>query len=147
VKTALNILWLVLAGVWLAISYVFAAVLLTLTIIGIPFAKQALKLAGYALWPFGRTLVQSATRHKGISVVGNVLWFVLAGWWLAHDHRHPSRRRKLQDGRGGARPVRPSSRQARRARTAASRRDRHRRVVPGWRATVRQSGVARPSAS
>jgi uncharacterized membrane protein YccF (DUF307 family) len=86
VKTALNILWLVLAGVWLAISYVFAAVLLTLTIIGIPFAKQALKLAGYALWPFGRTLVQSATRHKGISVVGNVLWFVLAGWWLALEH-------------------------------------------------------------
>jgi uncharacterized membrane protein YccF (DUF307 family) len=86
VKTVLNILWLVLAGLWLAISYVFAAVLLTITIIGIPFAKQALKLAGYALWPFGRTLVQSSTRHKGISVVGNVLWFVLAGWWLALEH-------------------------------------------------------------
>jgi uncharacterized membrane protein YccF (DUF307 family) len=86
VRTILNILWLALAGIWLAISYVIAAVILALTIIGIPFAKQALKLAGYALWPFGRTLVQSASRHKGISVVGNILWFVLAGWWLALEH-------------------------------------------------------------
>jgi uncharacterized membrane protein YccF (DUF307 family) len=86
VKTVLNVLWLVLAGLWLAISYVFAAILLTITIIGIPFAKQALKLAGYALWPFGRTLIQSTTRHEGISVVGNVFWFVLAGWWLALEH-------------------------------------------------------------
>jgi uncharacterized membrane protein YccF (DUF307 family) len=86
VLIVLNILWLVLAGIWLAISYVFAAVLLTLTIIGIPFAKQAFKLAHYALWPFGRALVQSSTRHKGISVVGNVLWFALAGWWLALEH-------------------------------------------------------------
>jgi uncharacterized membrane protein YccF (DUF307 family) len=83
VRVVLNILWVVLAGVWLALGYVFAAVLLTVTIIGIPFAGQALKLARYALWPFGRTLVQSATRHKGISVVGNILWLVLAGWWLA----------------------------------------------------------------
>jgi uncharacterized membrane protein YccF (DUF307 family) len=86
VRTILNILWLILAGVWLAISYVIAAVLLAITIIGIPFAKQAIKLAGYALWPFGRTLVQSSTRHKGLSVVGNILWFVLAGWWLALAH-------------------------------------------------------------
>jgi uncharacterized membrane protein YccF (DUF307 family) len=48
-------------------------------IIGIPFAMQAVKPAGYALWPFGRTLVQSATRNKSISVVANVLWLVLAG--------------------------------------------------------------------
>jgi uncharacterized membrane protein YccF (DUF307 family) len=86
VRTFLNILWLVLAGVWLAISYVLAAVLLAITIIGIPFAKQAHKLAGYAFWPFGRTLVQSNTRHKGISAVGNILWSVLAGWWLALLH-------------------------------------------------------------
>jgi uncharacterized membrane protein YccF (DUF307 family) len=85
-KTVLNILWLVLAGIWLALGYVVAAILLTITIIGIPFAKQSLKLAGYALRPFGRTLVQSATRHKGISVVGNILWFILAGWWLALEH-------------------------------------------------------------
>jgi uncharacterized membrane protein YccF (DUF307 family) len=86
VKTILNILWLVLAGIWLAIGYVLAAVILAITIIGIPFAVQAFKLAGYALWPFGRTLVQSPTRHKGLSAVANVLWLVLAGWWLALLH-------------------------------------------------------------
>ena len=79
-------MWVVFAGVWLAIGYVLAAVILAITIIGIPFAVQAFKLAGYALWPFGRTLVQSATRHKGLSVVANILWVVLAGWWLALLH-------------------------------------------------------------
>ena len=84
-RTALNIIWLVLAGVWLAIAYLIAAALLTITIIGIPFALQAVKLAVYALWPFGRTLVPTG-RHRGLSVIGNVLWFVLAGWWLALSH-------------------------------------------------------------
>ena len=85
-KTILNVVWLVLAGFWLALGYLLAAVLLAITIIGLPFAKQSLKLAHYALWPFGRALVQSPTRFKGLSVVGNVLWFVLAGWWLALGH-------------------------------------------------------------
>ena len=85
-KTFLNILWLVLAGLWLAIAYTIAAILLAITIIGLPFAKQSLKLGRYALWPFGRALVQSPDRHKGLSAVGNVLWFVLAGWWLALGH-------------------------------------------------------------
>jgi len=86
VKTLLNIIWLVFAGLWMAIGYFVAAVLLAITIIGLPFAKQSLKLGSYALWPFGRALIQSSTRHKGLSVVGNVLWFVLAGWWLALGH-------------------------------------------------------------
>jgi uncharacterized membrane protein YccF (DUF307 family) len=79
-RVLLNVIWLVLAGLWLAIGYCVAAVLLAITIIGLPFAKQSLKLAGYALWPFGRTLIPADTRHVGLSVVGNVLWFVLAGW-------------------------------------------------------------------
>ena len=70
----------------MAIGYVLAAVLMAITIIGIPFAAQSLKLAGYALWPFGRTIIPSRTRHKGLSVFGNILWFVLAGWWLALGH-------------------------------------------------------------
>jgi uncharacterized membrane protein YccF (DUF307 family) len=86
VKTFLNILWLVLAGLWLAIAYAAAAILLAITIIGLPFAKQSLKLGRYALWPFGRALVQAPGRHKGLSVIGNILWFVLAGWWLALGH-------------------------------------------------------------
>lgn len=85
-RVVLNILWLVLAGLWLAIGYLLAGALLCITVIGIPFGVQAFKLAGYALWPFGRALVPSATRHKGLSVVGNILWFVLAGWWLALLH-------------------------------------------------------------
>ena len=85
-KTILNVIWLVLAGFWLALAYLVAAVLLAITIIGLPFAKQSLKLARYALWPFGRALVQSPTRLRGLSAVGNVLWFVLAGWWLALAH-------------------------------------------------------------
>jgi uncharacterized membrane protein YccF (DUF307 family) len=86
VRTLLNIIWLIFAGAWMALGYLIAAVLLAITIIGLPFAKQSLKLGGYALWPFGRALVQSPTRHKGLSVIGNVLWFVLAGWWLALGH-------------------------------------------------------------
>ena len=85
-RLLLNLIWLLLAGIWLALSYLFAAVLLAITIIGLPFAVQSVKLAGYALWPFGRTLIQSPGRHKSLSVIGNVLWFVLAGWWLALEH-------------------------------------------------------------
>jgi uncharacterized membrane protein YccF (DUF307 family) len=82
----LNVLWLVLSGVWLAIAYVLAGVLLCLTIIGIPFGVQAFKLAVYALWPFGRALVPAATRMRAVSSIANVLWFILAGWWLALAH-------------------------------------------------------------
>jgi uncharacterized membrane protein YccF (DUF307 family) len=70
----------------MAFGYVVSGVLLCVTIIGIPFGLQAFKLAGYALWPFGRALVPSRGRHKGLSVIGNILWFVLAGWWLALGH-------------------------------------------------------------
>ena len=73
-------------GLWLAIAYVFAGLILCITIIGIPFGVQSFKLAGYALWPFGRVLVPSPRRLKGLSAVANILWFVLAGWWLALIH-------------------------------------------------------------
>ena len=85
-RLVLNVIWLVLAGIWLALAYVVAAAILCITIIGIPFAVQAVKLAVYALWPFGRALVPSAARNRSLSVVANVLWFVLAGWWLALTH-------------------------------------------------------------
>lgn len=85
-RTVLNIIWLVLAGFWLALAYVFAGLILCITIIGIPFGVQSFKLAGYALWPFGRVLVPSPTRLKGLSVIANILWFILAGWWLALAH-------------------------------------------------------------
>ena len=85
-KTVLNVVWFVLAGFWLALGYVLAAILLGITMIGLPFAKQSLKLARYALWPFGWALVRSPDRFVTLSAIGNVLWFVLAGWWLALGH-------------------------------------------------------------
>jgi uncharacterized membrane protein YccF (DUF307 family) len=81
----LNILWLVLCGFWMAIAYLLAALVMFILIITIPFALQAVKLATFALWPFGRTLVKRPDAGAP-SVVGNVLWLVLAGWWLALGH-------------------------------------------------------------
>jgi uncharacterized membrane protein YccF (DUF307 family) len=84
-RTIGNILWLILAGVALAISYVIGGLLMCATIIGIPFGIQSFKLAGLALWPFGRTAV--STGSGGCLEIGfNLLWLVLFGWaiFLAH---------------------------------------------------------------
>ncbi|HVR32420.1 MAG TPA: YccF domain-containing protein [Acidimicrobiia bacterium] len=81
----LNLVWLVFAGIELAIAYVIAGIVLSVTIVGIPFGLQAFKLAGFALWPFGRAVVR--TRSPGfLAGLGNILWVVLAGWWLALAH-------------------------------------------------------------
>ena len=80
-RTIGNILWLVLAGFWMAISWVFAGVLLSITIILLPFGRQCFKLANFTLWPFGRTAVPSPTAVPG-STIGNILWFV-PGLFLA----------------------------------------------------------------
>jgi uncharacterized membrane protein YccF (DUF307 family) len=85
VRVLLNIIWLIFAGVWMAIAYVIAGFVMCITIIGIPFGVQSFKLAGYALWPFGRSLVPTG-RRQALSVIGNVLWFIFAGWWLALGH-------------------------------------------------------------
>lgn len=81
----LNLIWLVVAGIELAVAYVIAGVLLMITIVGIPFGVQAFKLAGFALWPFGRAVVRTKT-PGAVAAVGNILWVVLAGWWLALLH-------------------------------------------------------------
>lgn len=81
----LNLIWLVVAGIELAIAYVIAGVLLTITIVGIPFGIQAFKLAGFALWPFGKAVVRTKT-PGAVAAIGNLLWVVLAGWWLALAH-------------------------------------------------------------
>jgi uncharacterized membrane protein YccF (DUF307 family) len=81
----LNIIWLLLAGIWMAILYVIAGVLCCILIITIPFGIAAFRIAGFALWPFGRTVV----RRPGAGVasgIGNVLWLLLFGWWLALGH-------------------------------------------------------------
>ena len=82
VRTVLNILWLLFSGLWSAIGYAIAGVVMFVLIITIPFGIASFRLAGYALWPFGRTIVRDP--DAGLpSAVGNVLWFVLAGIWLA----------------------------------------------------------------
>lgn len=84
-RLLLNIIWLVFAGVWACIAWALAAVLMVIPIITIPFAIQAAKIAVFSLWPFGRTLAKR--RDAGIpSLIGNVLWFVICGWWLALVH-------------------------------------------------------------
>jgi len=85
VRLLLNIIWFVLAGLWMAIGYAVAALVMFLLIITIPFGIAALRIALYALWPFGRTIVRRAD-HGVASTIGNVLWFILAGWWLAIAH-------------------------------------------------------------
>jgi uncharacterized membrane protein YccF (DUF307 family) len=85
VKTILNILWLVLCGFWLAIGYVAAGVLMCILIVTIPFGVACFRLASYVLWPFGRTVVPKPDAGAG-SFIGNVLWFVLAGLWMAIAH-------------------------------------------------------------
>jgi uncharacterized membrane protein YccF (DUF307 family) len=82
----LNILWLLLSGIWLFIGYVAAGLVMCITIIGIPFGIQSFKLAAFALWPFGRSIVRSPHASGALSLIGNVLWFVLAGLWLAIGH-------------------------------------------------------------
>jgi len=81
-----NALWFALAGFWMALGYVLAGLIQCITIIGIPFGIQAFKLAGYALWPFGRTVIERRDRDAALSSLGNVLWFFLAGLWLALGH-------------------------------------------------------------
>ncbi len=80
----LNLIWLIFAGVELAVGYVIGGALMMITIIGIPFGLQAFKLAGFTLWPFGRAVVP--VESGAFTAVGNVLWLVLAGWWLAAAH-------------------------------------------------------------
>ena len=81
----LNIIWLVLCGIWMALAYAVAGIICCLLIITIPFGIASFRIAGYVLWPFGRTTV--VRRDAGVaSAIGNVIWFVVAGIWLAIGH-------------------------------------------------------------
>lgn len=84
-RLLLNIIWLVLAGFWLAIAYALAAVICFVLIVTIPFGIASLRIAVFALWPFGRTVVRRPDAGVA-SGLGNVLWLLLCGWWLALGH-------------------------------------------------------------
>jgi uncharacterized membrane protein YccF (DUF307 family) len=84
VRTIGNILWLILNGFWMAIAWAFIGVLLSITIVLLPFGRQCFKLANFALWPFGRTAVPSPTAVAG-GTIGNILWFI-PGMFLAFGY-------------------------------------------------------------
>ena len=84
-RLLLNIIWFVLAGLWMARAYALAALICFILIVTIPFGIASLRIAVFALWPFGKTVVRRADAGAA-STLGNVLWFVLCGWWLALGH-------------------------------------------------------------
>lgn len=81
----LNVIWLIFCGFWAFLSWLLAGVIMCILIITIPFGIQAFKIAIFTLWPFGRTLVKREDAGAP-STVGNVIWLILAGWWLAIMH-------------------------------------------------------------
>jgi uncharacterized membrane protein YccF (DUF307 family) len=85
VRIVLNVIWLVLSGFWLFLGYLAAGVLLCVLIVTIPWGVASFRIGAYALWPFGRTVVAHPTSGTW-SFLGNVVWVILAGWWLALAH-------------------------------------------------------------
>jgi uncharacterized membrane protein YccF (DUF307 family) len=89
----LNILWIVFGGLWMAVGWVIAAVIMAITIIGLPWTRAAFNIASYTLLPFGQKAVSRAeyfgSEDMGtgpLGVLGNIVWLLLAGWWLALGH-------------------------------------------------------------
>ncbi len=89
----LNILWIACGGLWMAAGWLIAAIIMALTIVGIPWARAAFNIAAYTLLPFGQTTVSRADYFGREDVgtgplgfLGNLVWLVLAGWWLALGH-------------------------------------------------------------
>ena len=84
-RAILNVIWLVFCGLWMAILYAAAGLVCFALIITIPFGIAAFRIAAYVLWPFGRTV--EVRREAGVgSLIGNILWILLFGWWLSVSH-------------------------------------------------------------
>jgi len=93
VRLLLNILWIITGGLWMAALWLLAAIIMVITIVGIPWARAAFNIAVYTFLPFGQTAVNRAdyTGHEDVGTgplgtLGNLIWLVLAGWWLALAH-------------------------------------------------------------
>ena len=84
-RLLLNLIWLVFGGLVMAAGYALTALVMLILIITIPFGIASARIALFCLWPFGRTIVRRPDAGTG-SLIGNVIWFVLAGWWLALGH-------------------------------------------------------------
>src|ERR1700757_3996648 len=93
VSILLNLLWILIGGAWMAFGWLVAAVIMAITIIGLPWARAAFNIAVYTFLPFGTAAVsrQAVTGREDtgtgpLGVIGNIIWLVLAGWWLALAH-------------------------------------------------------------
>ena len=93
VSLLLNLFWILCGGLWMAAGWVIAAIIMAITIVGIPWARAAFNIAAYTLLPFGQTAVSRAEYfgHEDagtgpLGFLGNLIWLVLAGWWLALGH-------------------------------------------------------------
>ena len=84
-RLVLNVFWLIFGGLLIALGYAIAGVICCILIVTIPFGIASFRMANYALWPFGRELVQKPTAGVG-SLIGNIIWVIVAGWWLALGH-------------------------------------------------------------
>ncbi|HJZ06522.1 MAG: YccF domain-containing protein [Trebonia sp.] len=84
-RLILNLIWLILCGWWIAILYFLAGIIAFILIITIPFGIAAWRIANYALWPFGRSIVRRPRAGIG-SLIGNIIWIILLGWELALGH-------------------------------------------------------------
>ena len=84
-RLLLNLIWLLFGGLVMAVGYALTALVMLILIITIPFGIASARIALFCLWPFGRTIVRRPDAGAG-SLIGNVIWFVLAGWWLAIGH-------------------------------------------------------------
>ena len=84
-RLLLNIIWLIFGGLWLALGYFIAGIICCILIITIPFGIAAFRIGVYALWPFGQKVVNKPGAGGG-ALIGNIIWVVFAGWWLALGH-------------------------------------------------------------
>jgi len=85
-KAILNVIWLLFGGIWLALGYALAGIVCCLLIVTIPFGIASFRIASYALWPFGRTVIDSGRGTGVLATLGNVIWLVIAGVWIAIGH-------------------------------------------------------------
>lgn len=85
-KTLGNIIWLLFGGFMIALEYFVAGILMMVTIIGIPFGIQSLKLGIFAIWPFGSKVVEKETGSGCLNLLMNVIWIIVGGFWIAATH-------------------------------------------------------------
>ena len=85
VKTLLNIIWFIFGGFWLALGYIFFGIIACILVVTLPAGVACFRIANYVLWPFGREVVP-APGAGAMSGVSNVIWFLVAGLWLAISH-------------------------------------------------------------